>query len=74
MGEFKEIINSLSDDQLEDFMGKEVIGRLRKRNVAKAKAILTANSVKSTGASEAKKAEEKKEPVKKMSIRDFLKV
>lgn len=71
LGEFKEIIGSLSDDQLEDFMGKEVIGRLRKRNVAKAKAIETANAVKPTGQS-TKKAEET--PAKKMTVREFLRV
>lgn len=74
LSEFKEIVNSLADDQLEDFLGKEVIGRLRKRNVAKAKAVDTASSVKSTGVSETKKASESKEPMKKQTIRDFLRV
>lgn len=72
LGEFKEIVNSLSDDQLEDFLGKEVIGRLRKKSVAKAKAVETANAVKPTGAEANKKKEEA--PMKKMTIRDFLKV
>lgn len=71
LGEFKEVVSSLSDDQLEDFLGKEVLGRLRKKNVAKAKAVETANSVRSTG-TEVKKKEEA--PVKKQTIRDFLKV
>lgn len=70
MSEFKEIINALSDDQLEDFMGKEVIGRLRKKQVAKAKAPQTVNDVKATIT---KPKEDKKED-KKMTIRDFLKV
>lgn len=71
LSEFKEVINSLSDDQLEDFMGKEIIGRLRKRNLAKAKQVVeTANAVKSTGEGSKKKDEAKAE--KKMSIRDFL--
>lgn len=73
ISEFKELMNALSDDQLEDFIGKEIIGRLRKKNVAKAKAVETSSSVKSTGTSESKKAESK-EPVKKQTIRDFLKV
>lgn len=73
LGEFKEVVNSLSDDQLEDFLGKEVIGRLRKRSVAKAKAVETANAVKPTGASEVKK-QEPQAPAKKQTIRDFLKV
>lgn len=71
LSEFKEVVNSLSDDQLEDFLGKEVIGRLRKRNVAKVKAVETANTIKSTG-NNIKKEDKKLE--KKMTIRDFLKV
>ncbi len=70
--EFKDVVNSLADDQLEDFLGKEVIGRLRKRNVARAKAVDTANGVKSVG--EVKKSEKAEAPSQKMSIRDFLKV
>jgi small-conductance mechanosensitive channel len=70
LGEFKEVVNSLSDDQLEDFLGKEIIGRLRKRSVAKMKSVETANSVKPTGNS-VKKEEAPKES-KKISIRDFL--
>lgn len=73
MSEFKELVGSLADDQLEDFLGKEVIGRLRKRNVAKAKALDTANSIKATG-NDVKKPEDKKSDSKKMTIRDFLKV
>lgn len=74
LGEFKEVINSFTDDQLEDFMGKEILGRLRKRNVAKAKSTApqTASSVKQTGA-EVKKAANAT-PEKKQTIRDFLKV
>lgn len=69
MAEFKEIINALSDDQLDDFLGKEVLGRLRKKNAAKAKtAIQTAAQVKSTG----QKSEKDPAPEKKQTIRDFL--
>lgn len=70
LSEFKEVVQSLTDDQLEDFLGKEVLGRLRKKNVAKAKAVETASSVKSTGTS-SKKVEDSS--VKKMFIKDFLK-
>lgn len=72
LSEFKEVVSSLSDDQLEDFLGKEVLGRLRKRNVAKSKPVETTNSLKSTGLS-SKKSEPTK-PVAKQSIRDWLKV
>jgi small-conductance mechanosensitive channel len=70
LSEFKEVVGSLTDDQLEDFIGKEVVGRLRKKNVAKAKAVDTASSVKSTGVSV--KKEEEKAPAKKQTIREFL--
>lgn len=69
LSEFKEIISSLGDDQLEDFIGKEVIARIRKKNVAKAKAVETASSVKPTGNSINNK--ETKE-VKKIPYRDFF--
>lgn len=71
MSEFKELVTALSDDQLEDFIGKEVIGRLRKRNIAKAKAApQTAQSVKSTGSDAPKKEEA---PVRRQTIKEFLK-
>lgn len=70
LSEFKEVMNSLTDDQLEDFT-KDLMPRLRKRNVAKAKAVETANAVKSTG-NETKKTIESS--VKKQTIRDWLKV
>lgn len=71
MSEFKEIITALSDDQLEDFLGKEVLGRLRKKNVAKAKAAQTANQVKSIGQS---KTKEEAKPENKQTIRQWLKI
>lgn len=72
--EFKEVVGSLSDDQLEDFLGKEILGRLRKKNVAKAKAVETASAVKSTGneiVAEKKDREEDKNK-KKVGYRDFF--
>ena len=69
--EFKDVVNSLTDDQLDEFLGKEVLGRMSKRRVAKAKAIDTANTIKSVG--EIKKSDKSEEPAKKMTIRDFLK-
>ena len=75
LSEFKEVLNSLTDDQLEDFIGKDILGRVRKRSIAKAKQPLeTAKDVKPTGTSETKKAQEVKKPENKMTIRDFLKV
>lgn len=71
MGEFKEIVQALSDDQLEDFLGKEILGRLTKKRVAKAKSAQTVNNIQATGSN---KKTEKDEPVKKMTVREFLKV
>lgn len=71
MTEFKEIIQALSDDQLEDFLGKEILGRLTKKRVAKAKsAVQSANTIKAT----AEKPKQTGKEDKKMTIRDFLKV
>lgn len=71
--ELQEMLESTPDDQIEDFIGKNVLGRLRKKNVAKTKVPQTTSSVKATGA-DAKKVEDKsKEPVKKMTYRDFFK-
>lgn len=73
VSEFKDIVNSLGDDQLEDFLGKEIIGRLRKKNVARAKAaVQTSSAVKPTGTETKKPVEEKAQ--KKMLIRDFLRM
>lgn len=71
MGEFKEIIQALSDDQLEDFLGKEILGRLTKKRVAKSKSAQTVNNVQTTSTN---KETKKEEASKKMLIRDFLKV
>ncbi len=71
LGEFKEIVQALSDDQLEDFLGKEILGRLQKKRIAKSKPANTINNVQSTTGN---KKVEKEVPVKKQSVRDFLKV
>jgi hypothetical protein len=46
LGDLQEIINSLPEDKAEEFIGKEVLTRFRKKNIAKAKATTPA-SVKS---------------------------
>lgn len=71
MSEFKEIISSLSDDQIEDFLGKEILGRLQKKRVAKAKTAQTVNNVQATSAVKDLK---KTEPAKKLTIKEWLKV
>lgn len=71
LSEFKEVVDSLTDDQLEDFLGKEVIGRLRKKNIAKSKAISTSSAIKSVGNS-GKPAEKESTPAKKIPLRQFF--
>jgi len=46
LGDLQEIINSLPEDKAEEFIGKEVLNRFRKKNLAKAKQ--TPASVKSS--------------------------
>lgn len=73
LSEFKEVVSSLTDDQLEDFLGKEVLGRLRKKNIAKAKTIPSVNAVKSTGSSpKASSDEDKGVGKKKVGYREFF--
>jgi hypothetical protein len=62
--DFKEIIESLSDDQLELFLGRDVITRLRRKSIAKAKAITTANQIADTGSRKAEPEEPKKQTIK----------
>jgi hypothetical protein len=47
LGDLQEVINSLPEDRAEEFIGKEVLNRFRKKNLAKAKQPTTPASVKS---------------------------
>lgn len=67
--DFKEIVQSMNDDQLEGFLGKEILGRIRKRNVAKAKAAETP-VVQAKAEPSADKKDDKKG--KGQSYRDFF--
>lgn len=62
LGDLQEIINSLPEDKAEEFIGKEVLTRFRKKNLAKAKQ--TPASVKSgiKDVGTTKKTEEKPAP------------
>ena len=65
-------VSALPDEALEALLGKERLAGMRKKQVAAIKkAGETANSVKPTGNS-ITAAEEKKKPVKKMSMSNFL--
>ena len=72
LGDLKTIIESLGDDAAEEFIGKEVLTRFRKKNIAKAKASTPATvkaGIKDVGASSKQK---ESEPVQKKSFKDFF--
>lgn len=70
--EIKDLFGASSDDVLEEMLGKDTIGRIRKRNIARAKAAAgTTTGIKPTVGA-IKKAEPPKE-LKKISMKEFLK-
>lgn len=72
--DYKDILNSMPDDDaLEEFIGKEFVDRIRRKNIAKAKkansnpAVKAAGKTPSTGnKEESKETEEKKQTIKQM--------
>lgn len=65
--EYQELIGSLPEDALEDFIGKDVIGKVRKRSIKNMKApVETAQSVKPTGGAAKVAKPEEKVPFKKI--------
>lgn len=69
--DIKELFSASTDDVLEEFIGKDRISSIRKKQVAKVKQQVaeTANQVKPTG-NDVKKAETKDQ--KKITIKEFL--
>jgi len=68
--DLKSLINVMPDEALEQFLGKEVFNRFRKKNLAKAKEaanVSSAKAVKDTGGKV-----QQKEPEKKISYKDFF--
>jgi hypothetical protein len=64
------LIRVMPDEAIEQFLGKEVFGRFRKKNLAKAKevaSVSSAKAVKDTGGKTTAK-----EPEKKISYKDFF--
>lgn len=74
--DYKEILNSFpSDDDLEDFIGKEFVDRIRRKNIAKAKKANSNPAVKNSGKTPSTgKVGEPKTEEKKMSFKDFFKI
>lgn len=71
MGDLKSIINSLGEDAAEEFIGKEVMTRMRKKNVAKAKA-MTPATAKAAIKEVASSAKTKSEPKDKVDYKKFF--
>lgn len=70
LAEFKDMISSLPDEEFENWVGKDRISNMRKKNLQKMKqAADAAAKVKDPG--EAKKVDEK--PKQKMDFKDFMK-
>lgn len=69
LGDFREIISSLPDDSLEDFIGKDTASRLRKRSIAKIKQVAgNAQQVRDTGSAN----KPAPEAAAKVSAKDFF--
>lgn len=68
LGEFKEMVSSLPDEEFESWLGKDQISRLRKRSIARSKAPDNPAAIKPTGV-ESPKSEESKTVL----MKDFFK-
>lgn len=73
MADYRELVGSLPDDELEDFIGKDTSSRLRKRSIQRIKNIAppTSASVQDTG--RASQVANAAAPASKVSARDFFK-
>lgn len=69
--DLKELINALGEDRVENFIGKDILDKVRKKNISKIKQ--TPASVKS-GIKEVSSSKSTSKPAEKMSIKDFFKV
>ncbi len=70
LSEFREVMTGLSDDDFENWLGKDGVSRIRKRNLARAKAISNPSDIKSTGNEmEVKSTKEDK----KINYKEFFK-
>lgn len=71
LNDFREIMGSLPDDELEKYLGKDIISKVRKRSIQRVKqSVEAAQNIKQTGEDIKKKANEEE---KKISFKDFFK-
>jgi len=73
--EIKDMFSAMPEELVEAVVGKDVLNKLRKRRVSRAKQVPTQPKVQSTGTSELKQANANAEnkPKEKMSAKDFFK-
>jgi len=69
---FSDLLGQISEDKAKKLIGKDVINKIRKKNIAKAKT--TPASVKSQIKDVAAKSEEVKKPEQKQSFKEFFKI
>lgn len=70
--DFNEHLNNLPEDQLEAFIGKPILDKLRKKSVAKAKQAAQNPALKGAGkAPNTGKATEKEEPIVKKTLKEL---
>jgi hypothetical protein len=69
--DIQEMTAAAGDDDIEDLIGKDIMTRMRKRSLAKAKTVPGAGGVRATAASANTKVDE---PSKKIAMRDFFKL
>lgn len=69
--EIREMFEAFPEDVIEGFLGENVLGKMKKRRLAKMKEVQSPSSIKSTGESEIAKVQAKSEPVKKVNPKDF---
>lgn len=73
--DLQQMINAMGEEKAESFIGKEILGKIRKRNVQKAKSAGTPPTpVKSAVKDVGQKAKKEETPSKKMTYKDFFKV
>lgn len=71
LGDFREMISSLPDEEFEDWLGKDQISRIRKRSLQKIKQVSESPSkVQATAAANKAKTEK---PREKVHFKDFFK-
>jgi hypothetical protein len=71
LSEFREIMSGLSDDDFESWLGKDGQTRLRKRNIAKSKAVTAPSEIRNVASPSNTKSEKKSG--EKISYKDFFK-